>query len=86
MVHFNVRAGDVIVWEFATRKRDVAFGVFFEATEVVTEYTLTMVCHKYHFILLLWHILRTLQPHDYCAHTFTNQVRVSLVIFQLFIW
>ena len=26
VVHFNVRAGDVIIWEFATKKKDVAFG------------------------------------------------------------
>ena len=26
VVHFNVRAGDVIVWEFATKKKDIAFG------------------------------------------------------------
>ena len=26
VVHFNVRAGDVIVWEFATKKRDIGFG------------------------------------------------------------
>ncbi len=28
VVHFNVRAGDVIVWEFATKKKDIAFGEF----------------------------------------------------------
>ncbi len=26
VVHFNVRAGDVIVWEFATKKKDIVFG------------------------------------------------------------
>lgn len=26
VVHFNVRAGDIIVWEFATKKKDIAFG------------------------------------------------------------
>ena len=26
VVHFNVKAGDLIVWEFATKKRDVGFG------------------------------------------------------------
>ena len=26
VVHFNVKAGDVIIWEFATKKRDIAFG------------------------------------------------------------
>ena len=40
VVHFNVKAGDVIVWEFATKKRDVAFCVSFEATEVATAETL----------------------------------------------
>ena len=25
VVHFNVRAGDVIIWEFATKKRDIGF-------------------------------------------------------------
>ena len=28
VVHFNVRAGDVIVWEFATKKRDIGFGEY----------------------------------------------------------
>ena len=27
VVHFNVKAGDVIIWEFATKKRDIAFGM-----------------------------------------------------------
>lgn len=26
VVHFNVKAGDVIIWEFATKKRDISFG------------------------------------------------------------
>ncbi len=26
VVHFNVRADDIIVWEFATKKKDIAFG------------------------------------------------------------
>lgn len=26
VVHYNVKAGDVIIWEFATKKRDIAFG------------------------------------------------------------
>ena len=26
VVHFNVKAGDVIMWEFATKKRDISFG------------------------------------------------------------
>lgn len=26
VVHFNVKAGDVIIWEFATKKKDIAFG------------------------------------------------------------
>lgn len=26
VVHFNVKAGDVILWEFATKKKDIAFG------------------------------------------------------------
>ena len=26
VVHFNVKAGDIIIWEFATKKKDVAFG------------------------------------------------------------
>ena len=26
VVHFNVKAGDCIIWEFATKKRDIAFG------------------------------------------------------------
>ena len=34
-----MRAGDVIIWEFATKKRDIAFGVSFEPTEVATEQT-----------------------------------------------
>lgn len=25
VVHFNVKAGDVIIWEFATKKRDIGF-------------------------------------------------------------
>lgn len=28
VVHFNVKAGDVIIWEFATKKKDIAFGNF----------------------------------------------------------
>ena len=28
VVHFNVKAGDVIVWKFATKKRDIAFGKY----------------------------------------------------------
>lgn len=27
VVHFNVKAGDIIVWKFATKKRDIAFGM-----------------------------------------------------------
>ena len=27
VVHFNVKAGDVIIWEFATKKKDIAFGM-----------------------------------------------------------
>ena len=26
VVHFNVKAGDIIIWEFATKKKDIAFG------------------------------------------------------------
>jgi len=26
VVHFNVKAGDIIMWEFATKKKDIAFG------------------------------------------------------------
>ena len=37
VVHFNVKAGDVVVWQFATKKKDIAFGVLFESTEVATE-------------------------------------------------
>ena len=36
VVHFNVKAGDVVVWQFATKKKDIAFGVLFESTEVAT--------------------------------------------------
>eukprot|EP00118_Oscarella_pearsei_P000323 m.4693 g.4693 ORF g.4693 m.4693 type:complete len:284 (+) comp11125_c0_seq2:95-946(+) len=34
VVHFNVKHGDVIVWEFATSKRNLGFGVLFESTTV----------------------------------------------------
>jgi hypothetical protein len=34
VVHFNVKKGDVVVWEFGTYKRDIAFGVLFESTAV----------------------------------------------------
>lgn len=37
VVHYNVKCGDIIIWEFATKKRDIGFGVLFEATEVATE-------------------------------------------------
>lgn len=37
VVHFNVKAGDVVIWQFATKKKDIAFGVLFESTEVATE-------------------------------------------------
>ena len=26
MVHYNVKCGDIIIWEFATKKRDIGFG------------------------------------------------------------
>ena len=26
LVHFNVKAGDIIIWEFATKKKDIGFG------------------------------------------------------------
>ena len=26
VVHFNVKCGDIIVWKFATKKRDIGFG------------------------------------------------------------
>ena len=26
VVHFNVKAGDIIIWEFATKKKDIGFG------------------------------------------------------------
>lgn len=26
VVHFNVKAGDILIWEFATKKKDIAFG------------------------------------------------------------
>lgn len=47
VVHFNVKAGDVIIWEFATKKKDIAFGVFFEATEVATEQSPVPDSHEY---------------------------------------
>lgn len=28
VVHFNVKAGDIIIWEFATKKKDIAFGKY----------------------------------------------------------
>lgn len=28
VVHFNVKAGDVIIWEFATKKKDISFGEY----------------------------------------------------------
>jgi hypothetical protein len=37
VVHYSVKCGDIIIWEFATKKRDIGFGVLFEATEVATE-------------------------------------------------
>ena len=33
-VHFNVKAGDMFIWEFATKKKDIGFGLLFEPTEV----------------------------------------------------
>ena len=33
VVHFNVKAGDVIIWEFATKKRDIAFGEGMKSVE-----------------------------------------------------
>ena len=35
VVHFNVKAGDVIIWEFATKKRDIAFGEGMKSVEGV---------------------------------------------------
>ena len=35
VVHFNVKAGDVIIWEFATKKRDIAFGEGMKSLEGV---------------------------------------------------
>ena len=26
VVHYNVKCGDIIIWEFATKKRDIGFG------------------------------------------------------------
>ena len=26
VVHYNVKAGDILIWEFATKKKDIAFG------------------------------------------------------------
>ena len=26
IVHFNVKAGDMFLWEFATKRKDIAFG------------------------------------------------------------
>ncbi|KAL5488790.1 hypothetical protein EMCRGX_G017786 [Ephydatia muelleri] len=40
-VPFSVKAGSIIIWEFATKKRDIAFGVSFEPTEVVVNPTPT---------------------------------------------
>jgi len=34
VVHFSVKAGDVITWEFATTKRDIGFGILFECSVV----------------------------------------------------
>ncbi|XP_063693369.1 uncharacterized protein LOC134825152 [Bolinopsis microptera] len=34
VVHFSVKAGDVITWEFATLKRDIGFGILFECSVV----------------------------------------------------
>jgi hypothetical protein len=39
VVHFNVKAGDIVMWQFATKKRDIAFGVLFESTQVAEEET-----------------------------------------------
>lgn len=33
VVHFNVKAGDVIIWEFATKKKDIAFGMLMITTQ-----------------------------------------------------
>jgi hypothetical protein len=37
VVHFNVKAGDMFVWEFATKRKDISFGLSFEPTEVATQ-------------------------------------------------
>ena len=29
VVHYNVKCGDIIIWEFATKKRDIGFGELF---------------------------------------------------------
>jgi len=34
VVHFSVKAGDIITWEFATLKRDIGFGILFECSVV----------------------------------------------------
>ena len=26
VVHYSVKSGDIIIWEFATKKRDIGFG------------------------------------------------------------
>ena len=30
VVHYNVKSGDMIIWEFATKKRDIGFGEYGE--------------------------------------------------------
>ena len=39
VVHFNVKRGDIVIWQFATKKRDISFGILFESTEVEKEET-----------------------------------------------
>ena len=38
VVHFSVKAGDVITWEFATLKRDIGFGEYIILYYMVTFY------------------------------------------------
>ena len=32
VVHYNVKCGDIIIWEFATKKRDIGFGEILHGT------------------------------------------------------
>ena len=41
VVHFNVKAGDLIIWEFATKRKDIGLGMYDSSTVPLLPYSLS---------------------------------------------